>query len=917
MKGKLGRLREWMKDRRLPSRVTFYILGIGSTLWFLIRVIPKPSRAGYPCMRVAAPFMSAFVMYLLSLGGIVLALRKAKRNMLRARYMAAASFVLVALIGVAFAFIQSSQDASALAKQSTGPDDGPNQPMGEAVGTHPGRVVWAWDPKATDENCHGYYFNPLYTDQEVVSRMFTESVKKLAGESQIPEAWEAIFRSFNKRKHQVERGYTSGEKIFIKINMTSGRGKIREENRRNGNYDVLSRAKLDGLPSRTCETTPYVALELLHHLVNHCGIDQSDIAIGDPQNPTLGHNYDAWAAEFPDVVYIDKMFGTHGRTLIKPSSEDVLFYSDKINSDKLYDIHENADYMINLANFKPHGRAGLTLTAKNHFGSQARQSANHLHYSLVAPMISGVPTNSGYHKYRVFVDLMGSKYLGRNTLLFVVDGLYAGGSGEGGPPVKYFMAPFHNDWCNSIFMSEDQVALESVCYDFLRTEWNGINKHSPTNNRYETMPNVNGVDDYLHQAADQANWPEGIIYDPDNSGKSIPSLGIHEHWNDPGRKQYSRNLGKNYGIELVGIPSKIVGPRAARMAAKKRPVETGLVVEEPVAAAVVAGADFDSNESKFTTLEKRSFRRPPFAKEFYSGFIDEDDCKWFLSDQGIAFSRFSYFDRIIEAPEKGLRQFALQSSPEGSKVWFASPNGVIESEMPYSPDSAVKVYNTENSSILGDSVIAIVTVPNDLQWFGTEEGVSALFQDSWLNPSYDDQYPEGFFEFFPITTMAANPGGDTLFVATMGAGVGRFSRNDVDGISGASPYAQWGPCVLPSDNVISVCVDGDLQWYGTDAGLARHEGYDYMEGWTAFTTEDGLVDNFVQTIAMDCTGKLWVGTRGGISVLDGSEWINYTTRDGLLSNNILSIVCDKTGDVYIGSDKGFMVYNHGALICFQ
>ena len=110
---------------------------------------------------------------------------------------------------------------------------------------------------------------------------------------------------------------------------------------------------------------------------------------------------------------------------------------------------------------------------------------------------------------------------------------------------------------------------------------------------------------------------------------------------------------------------------------------------------------------------------------------------------------------------------------------------------------------------------------------------------------------------------------------------------------------------------------GTLQWYGTDAGLARHEGYDYMKGWTAYTTDDGLVDNFVQTIAMDHSGKLWVGTRGGISVLDGSEWINYTTRDGLLSNNILSIVCDKTGDVYIGSDKGFMVYNHGALICFQ
>ena len=41
-------------------------LGLSSTLWFLIRVIPKPSRAYYPCMQAAAPMMSAFVTYMLS-----------------------------------------------------------------------------------------------------------------------------------------------------------------------------------------------------------------------------------------------------------------------------------------------------------------------------------------------------------------------------------------------------------------------------------------------------------------------------------------------------------------------------------------------------------------------------------------------------------------------------------------------------------------------------------------------------------------------------------------------------------------------------------------------------------------------------------------------------------------------------------
>ena len=173
-------------------------------------------------------------------------------------------------------------------------------------------------------------------------------------------------------------------------------------------------------------------------------------------------------------------------------------------------------------------------------------------------MAEAKPTNGGYHKYRVMVDLMGSKYLGQNTLLYVIDGLYGGGASEGGLPVKYFMPPFNNDWSSSIFVSQDQVALESVCYDFLRTEWNGINKHDPKNAIIETMPSVNGVDDYLHQAADKANWPEGLIYDPDNSGKPIPSLGVHEHWNNPEMKQYSRDLGTGNGIELVSIPASLV-----------------------------------------------------------------------------------------------------------------------------------------------------------------------------------------------------------------------------------------------------------------------------------------------------------------------------------------------------------------------
>ena len=56
----------------------------------------------------------------------------------------------------------------------TGPDDGPNQPMGKATGINPGRVVWAWNPEATNENCINTFdlYKPENTNRKVVNKMF-------------------------------------------------------------------------------------------------------------------------------------------------------------------------------------------------------------------------------------------------------------------------------------------------------------------------------------------------------------------------------------------------------------------------------------------------------------------------------------------------------------------------------------------------------------------------------------------------------------------------------------------------------------------------------------------------------------------------------------------------------------------------
>ncbi|HYQ57560.1 MAG TPA: DUF362 domain-containing protein [Draconibacterium sp.] len=925
LKGKLGRLRDRLQNFRLPSRLLIILLGIASTVWFLIRVIPKPSRASYPCMRVAAPFMSSFVLYLLSVGGIVALSRKLKRKLINTRVVS--SILLVFGVVLAMAIVPSETFAPMVARMLTdsGPIDGPNEPMGEAKGAVPGRVVWAWNPDATVENPTGSVFNPENIDFDVVDQMFAQSILKLAGKEDPSEAWDALFSSFNKTKLGAEKGYSKGEKIFIKLNQMTARNSLREDDYEKGFY--IGESRRGGLG--TLQTGPAVVLAILRQLVNVVGVAQQDIAIGDPQNHVFGENADVWRAEFPDIVLIDQRSTAHGRTMIKPT-EELMFYSDKRTTDRLWDVIKDADYMINVPCLKPHLRAGMSLTAKNHFGSHSRSGAYHLHYSLVSPIKEALPTNAGYGKYRVLTDIMGNKYLGRNTMLAVIDGLFGGGVAEGGSPIKYYMPPFNYDWFNSVIVSQDQVAIESVCYDFIRSEFDGTMSHDPSNNRYESvlMPNVRGVDDHLHQAADRANWPEGFIYDPDNSGQPIPSLGIHEHWNNPENKQYSKNLGKSYGIELVSIPEDLVGPDApqkyARLSTEKiveladyeitfNVTETTADNSQGYAGSSASNSNYNSG-NLISSIDVRSMEDFD-AKKFYAVVEDGNGRKTFLTDAGLASGGFRGFNRNAEnnkIPEKGLTDMQFELNMDGEAIWLASSNGAYLVSLPIKENSAVVNYNTSNSELLSDTIVAMAVGRNSLRWFGTPKGVSALADEKWLTPDYETDYPEVLFDLFPITSIAFNREGDSVYVGTNGAGVARFYRNDVDAISSASPYANWETIRLPSDNIISMCIASDgTQWFGTDSGIAKHTGSVTLKGWEVLTAEDGLVNNFVQAIEEDLEGNMWFGTKGGLSVYDGSEWLSLTVDDGLISNNITNIMADNTGTVYICTDSGIMMYEMG------
>jgi hypothetical protein len=511
------------------KKLLFPFIGLAALIWFLIRVIPKPSRVNYPCIRASMPLAASFVLYVMSLTSTIVVFKKARKFLWEAKYVL---FTITLLIGIALSLITAAlNNQKARASYMSTAFMGANQPIGVGKGVFPGRVAWVHDVNATDENCpntfNDYWYEDGNTNQTVVSSMLSEVLQLYTEKESDEAAWDTIFKYYNTQHGKGNVGYQAGEKIVIKIN-------------NNAIY----------YGDNGINTSPQLCYALLNQLINVVGVAQSDISIGDPNCSMPSPTFDKCDAAFPSVTY----WGNGGGRTAATPHYDAIFWSNDSGPDPLPQAYIDAEYMINVPVLKKHHRAGITITAKNHFGSIGAFTGGawHLHYSLPSPDATGIAVNGDYGVYRCFVDIMGHKDLGGKTVLYLVDAVW-GSTNWGHPPIKWQMTPFSNDYPNSLFVSQDPVAMESVAFDFLFYEFDEDHptEGSPANGDKGPFPHFEGTDDYIIQAADPSFWPSGFEYDPEDDGTPIGSLGVHEHWNNAADKLYARNLGMSEGIELV------------------------------------------------------------------------------------------------------------------------------------------------------------------------------------------------------------------------------------------------------------------------------------------------------------------------------------------------------------------------------
>lgn len=398
-----------------------------------------------------------------------------------------------------------------------------HKPYGTGVGAMPGRVVWSHNPESVDWDGNGYWWELDNFDEDVIQKMVNDSIAYLGGKGTVAEGWKVLFRNRNERNGK-SGSYVKGQKIAIKANI---------------NGSAVMDDDTSGETTMSY-TNPVLLKTLLISLVKNAGVSPPDITVYDVSRLFPEYMMEMCTDGILDGVrFVDRNTGAANENIpINWSYE----FSGKVNY--VPTCVTEADYVINLANLKGHSY-GITLCGKNHFGSfingntmRPPEGAN-LHQWL---------TKNEMGIYSPIVDLMVNEQYGEKTVLYMLDAIICAvseGSTTTGENTKWQQAPFNNDYTSSVFVSQDPVAIDSVGADFLMNEPTVVNNNSAL----KENPNV---ENYLHEAGLIADAPSGTIY-MNGNGKKVTNAGVHEHWNNSTQKQYSRNLGKTEGIELVYI----------------------------------------------------------------------------------------------------------------------------------------------------------------------------------------------------------------------------------------------------------------------------------------------------------------------------------------------------------------------------
>ena len=313
------------------------------------------------------------------------------------------------------------------------------------------KVVVVTDANAAQVSTNPFGAKTYTIISETAQSMMDSGIIELTGIDNIGEAWKSIFPDITKDK-----------KICIKVNCIASGG---------GPY-----VSADG---QAVSSHPEVAYAIVNGLLSMQFGDDSFLE----ENITV---YDRADIEMKNAGYSINASGTgvqcHGSGNLVNSGSTLGYgstpYSINGSNQYLSSIFEESDYVINLAVFKDHSFAGVTLSLKNHYGTIHMPESSATHGNNCNPAVA---------------QLNAIEPIKQKQVLCICDAIF--GIISGGPEGRPQVIP------NKLVFGKDSVALDTVCTQILidngmaeskRTMAKYINTAATTYNLGEG--NINNID---------------------------------------------------------------------------------------------------------------------------------------------------------------------------------------------------------------------------------------------------------------------------------------------------------------------------------------------------------------------------------------------------------------------------------------
>jgi len=288
--------------------------------------------------------------------------------------------------------------------------------------------------------------------------------------------------------------------------------------------------------------------------------------------------------------------------------------------------------------------------------------------------------------------------------------------------------------------------------------------------------------------------------------------------------------------------------------------------------------------------------------------IDATNTKWVGTDNGLYKSVEGGFELVKLSVPGEIHSLFYEMSKE--ILWIGTGTSLISATI---TDGKLTEKVVPSENLNNSKVRSFNFDDNSKHFFGTDIGFGLNKGEVWKKENFRVNVQGSLFkmqiEDFAINSIASYEG--DYFFATSGAKLYRAFDYDetVDAFSGAT---QWDPPYNGesiTDTMFVVFVDKDgKQWMGGKEGIQVHIGHDPkdLESFTYYYDE--LPDNYVFAINQAPNGDIWVGTRKGLAVYNGSIWTVITNN--LPDLYISSIAFENDGSAWIGTQKGLVaIYN--------